>query len=79
MTDLIVKWHMTLITWFRDYLYIPLGGNRKGPYKTYRNLFIIMFISGVWARRRMDLHHLGLDARRCHSGGKGVGYRSYRP
>jgi alginate O-acetyltransferase complex protein AlgI len=48
MTELVVKWHMTLITWFRDYVYIPLGGNRKGPLKVYRNLFIIMFLSGVW-------------------------------
>lgn len=48
MTELVVKWHMTLITWLRDYVYIPLGGNRRGNLATYRNLFIIMFLSGIW-------------------------------
>ncbi len=48
MTELVVNWHMTLIAWFRDYVYIPLGGNRKGSLATYRNLFIIMFLSGIW-------------------------------
>lgn len=48
MTELVVKWHMTLISWFRDYVYIPLGGNRKGSFRTYLNLFLIMFLSGVW-------------------------------
>jgi len=48
MTELVVKWHITLISWFRDYVYIPLGGNRKGTYITYRNLFLIMFLSGIW-------------------------------
>src|SRR6185503_8865051 len=38
----------SLSTWFRDYVYIPLGGNRRGPLLTYRNLFITFFISGIW-------------------------------
>ncbi|MBS1634673.1 MAG: MBOAT family protein [Bacteroidetes bacterium] len=42
------RWHISLSTWFRDYLYIPLGGNRKGPLVTYRNLFIVFFITGLW-------------------------------
>lgn len=42
------RWHITLSTWFRDYLYIPLGGNRKGPLKTYRNLFIVFLLCGIW-------------------------------
>jgi len=42
------RWHMTLSTWLRDYLYIPLGGNRNGTFKTYRNLFITMFLGGLW-------------------------------
>ncbi len=42
------RWHISLSTWFRDYLYIPLGGNKEGSFKTYRNLFITFFISGIW-------------------------------
>jgi alginate O-acetyltransferase complex protein AlgI len=42
------RWHISLSTWFRDYLYIPLGGNRKGKFDTYRNLFITMVVSGLW-------------------------------
>lgn len=42
------RWHISLSTWFRDYLYIPLGGNRKGVIKTYRNLIIVFFITGLW-------------------------------
>ena len=42
------RWHISLSTWFRDYVYIPLGGNRGGTMATYRNLFITFFISGIW-------------------------------
>jgi len=42
------RWHMSLSSWFRDYVYIPLGGNRHGAFTTYRNLFITFFISGIW-------------------------------
>ncbi len=42
------RWHISLSTWFRDYLYIPLGGNRKGKLKKYRNLMIIFLLSGLW-------------------------------
>jgi D-alanyl-lipoteichoic acid acyltransferase DltB (MBOAT superfamily) len=42
------RWHISLSTWLRDYLYIPLGGNRKGNVKTYRNLIITMVLGGLW-------------------------------
>jgi D-alanyl-lipoteichoic acid acyltransferase DltB (MBOAT superfamily) len=42
------KWHISLSTWFRDYLYIPLGGSRVGFYKSLRNVFIIFLVSGFW-------------------------------
>src|SRR6185436_956395 len=42
------RWHISLSTWFRDYLYIPLGGNRDGAAKTVRNLCITMFLCGLW-------------------------------
>lgn len=42
------RWHLSLSSWLRDYLYIALGGNRKGTWKTYRNLFLTMAIAGLW-------------------------------
>jgi D-alanyl-lipoteichoic acid acyltransferase DltB (MBOAT superfamily) len=42
------RWHISLSSWFRDYVYIPLGGNRHGSLLTYRNLFVTFLISGIW-------------------------------
>ncbi len=42
------RWHMSLSTWFRDYLFIPLGGSQGGTLKTYRNLFIVFIFCGLW-------------------------------
>jgi len=42
------RWHISLSTWLRDYLYIPLGGNRCGAFKLYRNLMITMLLGGLW-------------------------------
>ncbi len=42
------RWHMTLSAWLRDYLYIPLGGNRKGKFRTYINLMLTMLLGGLW-------------------------------
>lgn len=48
ITDFWRRWHISLSTWLRDYLYIPLGGNRFGKARTYLNLFLTMFLGGLW-------------------------------
>ena len=48
ITEFWRRWHISLSTWLRDYLYVPLGGNRKGPGRTYVNLFLVMLIGGLW-------------------------------
>ncbi|MDX1408251.1 MAG: MBOAT family O-acyltransferase, partial [Saprospiraceae bacterium] len=47
-SDLWRRWHITLSSWLRDYLYIPLGGNRRGPVRTYINLSLTMLLGGLW-------------------------------
>lgn len=48
ITEFWRRWHISLSSWFRDYLYIPLGGNRKGPARTYANLVIVFLLCGLW-------------------------------
>ncbi|MBP7829004.1 MAG: MBOAT family protein [Kiritimatiellae bacterium] len=48
ITEFWRRWHISLSTWLRDYLYIPLGGNRGGTRKTYRNLMLTMLLGGLW-------------------------------
>jgi alginate O-acetyltransferase complex protein AlgI len=48
ITEFWHRWHISLSTWLRDYLYLPLGGNRKGRTRTYINLFIVMVLGGLW-------------------------------
>lgn len=48
ITEFWRRWHITLGSWFREYLYIPLGGNRLGKIKTIRNLFIVWLFTGLW-------------------------------
>lgn len=48
VTDFWRRWHISLSTWFRDYVYIPLGGNRAGIVKHLRNIFIVWFLTGMW-------------------------------
>jgi alginate O-acetyltransferase complex protein AlgI len=48
ITEFWRRWHMSLSRWFRDYLYIPLGGNRGTPAATYRNLLIVFLLCGLW-------------------------------
>ena len=48
ITEFWRRWHISLSSWFRDYLYIPLGGNRRGPLRTYFNLVCVFFLCGLW-------------------------------
>lgn len=68
------RWHISLSTWFRDYLYIPLGGNRKGSARTYWNLFVVFVLCGLWHGAAWTFvawgvyHGLGLVAERAGLG-----------
>jgi D-alanyl-lipoteichoic acid acyltransferase DltB (MBOAT superfamily) len=70
------RWHISLSTWLRDYLYIPLGGNRRGPTRTYLNLLITMFLGGLWHGAKWTFvlwglwHGLGLIMHRLFVGRK---------
>jgi alginate O-acetyltransferase complex protein AlgI len=48
ITEFWRRWHLSLSTWLRDYLYVPLGGNRLGPRRTYVNLALVMLLGGLW-------------------------------
>ncbi len=48
ITEFWRRWHMSLSSWFRDYLYIPMGGNRHGPLRTYFNLCVVFLLCGLW-------------------------------
>jgi len=69
------RWHITLSNWLRDYLYIPLGGNRRGAVLTYRNLMLTMVLGGLWHGAAWTfvawgtIHGLALCAERAMAGG----------
>jgi len=48
ITDFWRRWHMSLSSWIRDYIYIPMGGNRHGPFRKFFNLMVTMFVCGLW-------------------------------
>ena len=48
ITEFWRRWHISLSSWLRDYLYVPLGGSRHGPYRTYVNLLLVMLLGGLW-------------------------------
>ncbi len=66
LTDFWHRWHISLSSWLRDYLYIPLGGNRKGRFRTYLNLMVTMLLGGLWHGAHLKfvvwggIHGLGL-------------------
>ena len=68
------RWHISLSSWFRDYLYIPLGGNRKGALRTYCNMFTVFLLCGLWHGASWNFvvwgvyHGLGLVAERAGLG-----------
>jgi alginate O-acetyltransferase complex protein AlgI len=77
------RWHMSLSAWLRDYLYIPLGGSRKGRLRTYLNLFIVMFLGGLWHGAAWSfaiwgsVHGLALAIERLVTNGKTHGAPPY--
>lgn len=74
MKDFWRRWHVSLSSWFRDYLYIPLGGNRRGTVRTYINLVIVFFVTGLWHGASFNFivwglfHGFFLCLERIHSG-----------
>jgi alginate O-acetyltransferase complex protein AlgI len=64
MTEFWRRWHISLSTWFRDYLYIPLGGNRKGNTRTALNLLLVFLLCGLWHGASWNFVIWGL----CHGG-----------
>lgn len=60
MQDFWRRWHLSLSTWFRDYVYFPLGGSRKGVFRTYFNLVMVFFLCGLWHGAALNLILWGL-------------------
>lgn len=74
LTDFWHRWHISLSSWLRDYLYIPLGGNRKGKFRTYLNLMVTMLLGGLWHGAHLKyvvwggIHGIGLIIEKLLSG-----------
>ena len=78
------RWHISLSTWLRDYLYIPLGGNRKGPSRTYANLLTTMLLGGLWHGASWNffiwggIHGAGLSTERALGAARIRTHNSFR-
>lgn len=59
ITEFWRRWHMTLGSWFREYLYFPLGGSRRGPARTYFNLFVVWAAMPASGTGQLEFHPLG--------------------
>ncbi|MCP5065639.1 MAG: MBOAT family protein [bacterium] len=74
LTEFWRRWHISLSSFLRDYLYLPLGGNRRGPTRTYANLMIVMLLGGLWHGAALNfvvwggIHGLGLGLERALGG-----------
>ena len=80
ITEFWRRWHISLSSWLRDYLYIPLGGNKKGPVRTYVNLFSTMLLGGLWHGANWTFalwgaYHGALLALERMNGKRGFGWR----
>ena len=84
ITDFWRRWHISLSAWLRDYLYVPLGGNRKGAARTYANLFLTMLLGGLWHGASWTFalwggYHGALRALERMTGKSGFAWRLPRP
>jgi alginate O-acetyltransferase complex protein AlgI len=85
LSDFWRRWHISLSTWLRDYLYIPLGGNRGSELKTYRNLMLTMLLGGLWHGANWTfvfwgfLHGAGLAVTRAYQRARGLSRGSETP
>ena len=77
ITEFWRRWHISLSTWLRDYLYISLGGNRKGKFFTYRNLMITMLLGGLMAWSFMEFCHMGISSWSLFRFRKAFNFSSY--
>jgi alginate O-acetyltransferase complex protein AlgI len=81
VTEFWRRWHMSLSRWFRDYLYVPLGGNRGTSFQTYRNLVIVFLVTGLWHGANWTFvlwgayHGILLLLERLAGAGRGPGIR----
>jgi alginate O-acetyltransferase complex protein AlgI len=81
VTEFWRRWHMSLSRWFRDYLYVPLGGNRGPAFQTYRNLVIVFLVTGLWHGANWTFvlwgayHGILLLLERLTGAGRGSGIR----
>jgi alginate O-acetyltransferase complex protein AlgI len=79
------RWHISLSTWLRDYLYIPLGGNQRGPFRTYMNLMIVMGLGGLWHGATWSYaiwglwHGIALAVERFLTGGRSASQAEDKP